>query len=114
MNTAYGKDTVFVTGVAKLAKDDPIASVYNVFFLSAIVDRKTDLIVDVTCNTASDMTREFIRAMVVGRNLASGIDDMAREIRSRFFGLVQKPLIVALKDAHNHYLLAKKASEKPY
>lgn len=51
----YGKDTVFITGVAKPAKDDPIASTYDVF-ISLIVDKKTDKIINLTCNTASDMT----------------------------------------------------------
>jgi hypothetical protein len=105
---AYTKSTVFVTGVSKPNKDDPITSVYNVFFVSAIVDEETDAIVDVTCNAASEMTREFIRSLIVGNNLLDGMEDIVREIRSRFFGLVQKPLIVALKDAHNHYKIVKR------
>ncbi len=104
----YGKSTVFVTGVAKPNKDDPITSVYNVFFLSAIVDEDTDLIVDVTCNAASEMTKDFIRSLIVGNNFLDGVEDIVQSIRGRFFGLVQKPLIVALKDAHNHYKLIKR------
>jgi hypothetical protein len=103
----YDETTVFVTGVSKLAKGDPIASIYEVFFLSAIVDLKTDIIVDVTCNTASEMTREFVRSILIGGNMVSGVDDMVQKLRNRFFGLVQKPLIVALKDAHNRYMMAK-------
>ena len=104
----YDETTVFVTGVSKLAQGDPIASMYDVFFLSAVVDLKTDIIVDVTCNTASDMTRDFVRSILIGGNMSSGVEDMVKKLRDRFFGLVQKPLIVALKDAHNRYMMARK------
>ena len=103
----YDETTIFVTGVSKLAQGDPIASMYDVFFLSAIVDLKTDIIVVVTCITAGEMTRDFIRSILIGENLSSGVEDMVQKLRGRFFGLVQKPLIVALKDAHNRYMMAK-------
>ena len=106
-NLEYPDNTVFVTGVAKPSKDDPIASMYEVFFLSLVVDRDSGIIVDATCNTAREMTKDFIRSLLVRRNLADGVDGMVAEIRRRFFGLAQKALIVALKDAHNHYVMAK-------
>lgn len=99
----YAPTTVFITGVAKPAKDDPIADDYQVFFLSLVVDRETGLIVDATCNTARDMTKDFIRSLLVGRNLATELGEMVTDIRRRFHGLAQKPLIVALKDAYNRY-----------
>jgi hypothetical protein len=104
----YAENTVFVTGVAKPSKDDPIASLYEVFFLSLVVDRDSGTIVDATCNTAREMTKDFIRSLLVRRNLMAGVDGIVLEIRRRFFGLAQKALIVALKDAHNNYMMAKK------
>jgi len=104
----YGKNTIFVTGVAKPSKDDPIASVYEVIFLSLVIDRETDIIVDATCNTAREMTKDFICSLLIGRNIAEGTDAIVQEIRGRFFGLAQKAIIVALKDAHNRYLMARK------
>ncbi|SCM82425.1 conserved hypothetical protein [uncultured Sporomusa sp.] len=104
----YAPNTIFITGQAKPSKEDAISTVYNVFFLSFIVDTETDLIVDVTCNTVRTMTQDFIRSLLIGQNLANGIDGMVRDIQQRFFGLVQKTLIVALKDAHNRYMMVKK------
>jgi hypothetical protein len=54
------------------------------------------------------MTENFIRLLLVGKNLATGVDEMVQEIRQRFFGLVQKTLIVALKDAHNRFMVLRK------
>ena len=104
----YTSNTIFITGQAKPSKEDAISTVYNVFFLSFIVDKETDIIVDVTCNTVRTMTQDFIRSLLIGQNLANGIDGMVQDIQQRFFGLVQKTLIVALKDAHNRYMMAKK------
>lgn len=104
----YGKGTVFITGVAKPAKDDPIASIYEVFFISLIVDKNTDRIVNIACNTASNMTGDFIRSLLIGRNIVNDLEVMEEEIRNRFFGLVQKALIVSLKDAYNRYTMVKK------
>jgi hypothetical protein len=107
----YQPTTVFITGVAKPAQDDPIADDYQVFFLSLVVDRETDMIVDATCNTAREMTKDFIRCLLVGRSLSTGMEEMVAEIRGRFYGLTQKPLIVALKDAGNRYSVAKKTAQ---
>lgn len=104
----YSGSTIFITGVSKPGKDDPITSVYQVFFLSLIVDKENDTIVDAACNTASNMTEAFIRSMFIGRSIAGGVEEMAQDIRRRFFGLAQKALIVALKDAHNRYIMVKK------
>ena len=105
----YEPGTIFVTGVAKVAKDDPIASSYQVFFVSLVVDHDTGVIVDATCNTARDMTKDFIRSILVGGNLVSGLEELSAQIRQRFFGLAQKPLLVALKDAHNRFVVVKRA-----
>jgi hypothetical protein len=105
----YPQSAIFVTGLARPSKDDPIASIYEMFFVSLIVDKETEVIIDATCNTAREMTKDFIRALLVGRSLTKELDVMVDAIQHRFFGLAQKPLIVALKDAHNRYMMAKKA-----
>lgn len=104
----YEASTVFVTGISRPAQDDPIASNYQVFFLSIIVDRANDRVIDATCNMASDMTKDFIHSLLVGHDLAKDMEEMVAVIRRRFFGLAQKALIVALKDAHNRYMMVKR------
>ncbi|MDF2500440.1 MAG: hypothetical protein K0Q77_1154 [Anaerosporomusa subterranea] len=109
----YNKNTVFVTGIAKPVKDDPVTSIYEVFFVSLIIDKSNDLIINAACNTASPMTEDFIRSLVIGRNILTEMEAMTQEIRCRFFGLLQKALIVALKDAHNRYMIVTKTNQLP-
>jgi len=106
----YTHSTVFVTGLAKPAKDDPVTSLYEVFFVSLIIDKSNDLIVNAACNTANPMTEDFIRSLVIGRNILTEMEPLVQEIRCRFFGLLQKALIVALKDAHNRYMIVTKST----
>ena len=105
----YEPSTVFITGQAKPGKEDAISSLYSVFFVSLVVDLETDIVIDATCNTVRGMTETFIRGLLVGRNFATDLNGMVTEIQHRFFGLVQKTLIVALKDAHNRYMMVKKS-----
>lgn len=101
----YLENTVFITGQSKPSKDDVISSTYSVFSLCVIIDRETDRIVDIACNTIMDETEDFIRDMLCSRNIVKELDIMIDTIQSRFFALIQKALIAALKDAQNRYFI---------
>ena len=101
----YLENTVFVTGQSKPSKDDVISSSYSVFSLCVIIYKETDRIVDIACNTIMDETEQFIRDMLCSRNIVTEVDKMIEVIQSRFFALIQKALIAALKDAQNRYLM---------
>lgn len=51
-----------------------------------------------------DETEEFIKDIICGYIIYE-VDEIIEEIRARFYGLVQKTLIVALKDVYNRYLM---------
>lgn len=104
----YSSSTIFVTGSARPGKDDAISSAYNTFFVSLIIDKETHIIVNATCNAVREMTQDFIKMLLVNRNLITELDLIVQDIQERFFGLVQKTLIVALKDAHNRYIMITK------
>lgn len=102
----YNVNAVFITGSAKPGSEDAIKNVYQTFSLSLIVDARTDQIVDSSCTAVMTMTNNFIRSLLIGKNLVAEADETVEEIRKRFMGLVQKTLIVALRDAQNRYLMA--------
>lgn len=104
-NCSYSDSTIFITGQAKPGKEDAISSVYNVFSLSLFIDTQTDRIVNLACNTVMDETEDFIRMLLVGKNLLTDLDEMLDILSRRFYALVRKTLIVALKDAQNRYLM---------
>lgn len=99
----YNKNTIYITGISKSNTKDPITIMYNCFFLGVIIDKTDDIIVDVTCNTISSSTTEFIKSIIVGNNIVKDLESIIDEIRNRFLATAQRALIVALKDAHNKY-----------
>ncbi len=101
----YGNSVIFLTGQAKPSREDAISAVYSVFSLCLFIDTKTDTILDLACTTAMDETEEFVRILLVGHDIVNDLDVMVEALRTRFFALVQKTLIVALKDAQNRYLM---------
>ncbi len=102
----YGKNTVFVTGQSKPAKDDAINYIYQVFYLSLVIEKETGVIIDADCNTILGVTNRFIQSMLIGRNIKTELEDLEREIKARYFALTQKALAASLKDAYNHYTVA--------
>lgn len=105
MTVRFADSTIFITGQAKPSSEDAINTMYHVFSLSLIVDKDTDIIISLACNTIMDETEDFIRGLLCGRNLVTELDLMIDIIKTRFYALIQRALIVALKDAYNRYLM---------
>ncbi len=101
----YGKETIYITGTAKISGNDPIADIFDTFFLGIILDRNDGRIIDVTCNMVKDVTSDFIKSMFMGYSLSEETDLIIEEIRDRFHGIAQKAVIAALKDARNRYIM---------
>lgn len=101
----YDKNTIYITGTAKISSNDPIADIFDTFFLGIIIDRKDGKIIDVTCNMVKDVTSDFIKSMMVGYSLSGEAELIIGEIRERFHGIAQKAVIAALKDARNRYIM---------
>lgn len=102
----YPEDSIFVTGVAKVSKDDAINALYGALSLSMVIDLHTNRIIDVNANVVMKETNQFLKAILVGKNIVTDVDAMCDTLRRRFLALSQKAVIVALRDAQNRYLMA--------
>lgn len=101
----YEKNIIFVAGTSRVAANDPILSIYENFFIGFMVDKDTKNIVDLTANTVSSKTCDFIHSMLVGYNLDTELEKMIEEVRCRYYGIAQKAIISALKDARNKFMM---------
>lgn len=101
----YARNTVYVTGTARIAANDPIAALFDVFFIGIILDKESGKIIDLTCNMVKDTTINFIKSMLLDYRLVEDIDQIADEIKNRFHGMAQKTVIAAVKDARNKYIM---------
>lgn len=103
----YEKNTIYITGTAKISGNDPISDMFDTFFIGIILDRDTGKIVDVTCNMVRDATSDFVKSLMLGRDLVKDEESIIDEIRDRFHGIAQKAVIAAFKDARNRYVMLK-------
>jgi hypothetical protein len=85
---------------------DAINTMYNTFSLCLIVETAdNDKIINLVCTTVMGETEEFIRQIICGHSLVKDVDEIIDILKRRFHALVQKTLIVALKDAQNRYFM---------
>ncbi len=112
----YPEDSVFVIGVAKVSKDDAINTMYGNFMLGLVIDIPSYRIISVNGNMVMQETNEFLAHLLVGKNIITDMEDMCSLLKRRFLALSQKAVIVALRDAQNHFLMAypqaKEANQK--
>jgi len=104
----YPKESLYILGTARLGKTDPILSTHEIFFMGLIVDKNNNKIMDTTCNVVKEKTEAFINSMLVGYDIVLELDAMEHEIMSRYHGMAQRAILVAVKDARNKYLVLKK------
>ena len=102
----YPPDSVFVTGVARVSKEDAINAMYGTFTLSLVVDVKTGTIINCSANMIMSDTIDFLRQIIEGKNLVTDTDLITDLLKNRFLALSQKAVVAALKDAQNRFLMA--------
>lgn len=101
----YPEDSVFVTGVAKVSKEDAINAMYGTFSLSIVIDVHSNRIISASCNMVMQETKDFLAQLLIGKNIVTDVEQIVLTLRKRFLALSQKAVIVALRDAQNHYLM---------
>ena len=102
----YPPDSVFVSGVARVSKEDAINAMYGTFTLSLVVDVKTGTIINCSANMIMSDTIDFLRQIIEGKNLVTDTDLITDLLKKRFLALSQKAVVAALKDAQNRFLMA--------
>ncbi|OBR90672.1 MULTISPECIES: DUF3870 domain-containing protein [Clostridium] len=104
----YMENTVYVVGNAKTNEDNAITIKFNSFYIGFVVDLSTDKIIDLNSSSTLRTTDEFIRSLLIGRNLRIFDDKLKEEVIKRYHGSSQKAIIVAYRDGVKKYNEVKK------
>lgn len=88
----YPPDSVFVTGVARVSKEDAINAMYGTFTLSLVVDVKTGTIINCSANMIMSDTIDFLRQIIEGKNLVTDTDLITDLLKSVFWPYPKKLL----------------------
>lgn len=101
------KDTVFVTGYAKLPTAITAEKLYQVIAIGLEVDPKTGIIVDGDCTLATELGRDFFKRLVKGHNIESGSEELMEELETRYQGSARKAIVTGLKLVHERWMSTK-------
>jgi hypothetical protein len=94
-------NTYYIIGDAQVASNNPIQQQYGTFFVGLEVNVHGH-IVEASCNAILPLTRDFIRRLLVGRDIKD-IEKICADVERYYHGSSQRTLIVALKDAYKKY-----------
>ncbi|MBN6185450.1 DUF3870 domain-containing protein [Aneurinibacillus sp. BA2021] len=98
---------ILVTGFAQLPKGTPLFETQKIFGCSLVMDRTDDRVVDASFTFLMDVTRDFIRELVIGRRLPDEWESLQQAIQEQFFVHTPGAVIQAIRIAIERYIEAK-------
>lgn len=97
------RNTIYITGEARTNIDNAITKVFGAFYIAFEVISTTGEIIDVDCNGTLRLTRNFVRRLFLHKNILKDEEFLIKEITTRYFGSSGKAIVVAYRDALQHY-----------
>lgn len=95
---------ICIVSTATVRKSNPVSVVHDKMVLIFVIDRETGQIVDFDVNTACDLTRRFLRQIMVGKNLISEVELIKESLLQNYMGDSVRSLIVGCKAARERAL----------
>lgn len=96
----YAPNAILAAGMARPSEANPIAVQYDLLLVVFIFDRDTGEILDAQANMVCKSTSDFIRWLLVGRNIFCDINAIIEDISTKYIGLSRRALVVCIKDAY--------------
>lgn len=104
------KNTIYIIGLAKSQKNNPITQQFGRFLLGFTLDKDTGFIHSCGSTVVMPSTYDFINELFADRNLLDDEENIKSDIENRYFGASQKALIAAYRDAQRRFRLYKQGA----
>lgn len=101
------RNEIFISGYAKLPQGITATELYTVIAVGMVIDRDTGEIYEVDCTLSTEVAKNFVKKLVIGKNL-NDIEAIENVFNERYFGSAKKALLSALRIANERYLNLKK------
>ncbi|MTI68293.1 MAG: DUF3870 domain-containing protein [Firmicutes bacterium] len=96
------REKLFLTGYAKLPEGITAWELYKVIGVGMTVDKETGKILETECTFATEMAKNFINDLVVGKNI-NCVHEIEEELEKYYYGSAKKPIISAIRSCSNKY-----------
>jgi hypothetical protein len=93
----------YVAGYARLPQNTGAGSMFKVLTIVAKVDRRTDVILDVSTTLATRLADEFVREELIGLDLMRQGLRFISAAETTYFGLGQRAIVSAFRDLRRRY-----------
>jgi len=97
------RETLFVTGYAKLPAGITAAELFKVVGLGLEVDAEHGGVLAAECTLATEVGRRFVARLLVGKSIDTDLAAMVRSIEGQYLGSAQKAIVTALRICHDKY-----------
>ncbi|MEA3422585.1 MAG: DUF3870 domain-containing protein [Bacillota bacterium] len=95
-------DDILITAYAKLPNGITATELYKVVGVALLVDRKTSLIKDIECSLVTELAKNYIKGIVIGKTL-NDISAIVEDFELNYYGSAKKAIISAVKIASEKY-----------
>ena len=101
----YSNNTVYFISYAKLPTEMAAANIHKVVGVGFVINTDTGVIEDSSCTLITNEAKYFLKQVIENHNLhEEGIEPLIEKVRTRFHGLSQKAICVAMKGTYERYM----------
>ena len=101
--TMRERNTVLLSGYAKLPTNITAEMVYEVLAVAVLFDRRSGIILEAEASMVTNIARKFIAELLVGYNLNDGPDELMEDFETYYHGNAKRALETAIRMIFNKY-----------
>jgi hypothetical protein len=98
-----GKKTVLTAGFSQIPKGTSLYEVSTMIGCVLIIDLDHDVICDASFTLVMDKTSEFLVALLIGKSVAGGMQEITQVVQERFLAPGQGAVLQAIRAAVERY-----------
>lgn len=96
------QDGILITGYAKFPQGITAHELYSVIALVLVVKKQSGVIIDADCSLATELTRNFVKALLIGCTL-NDLAGIEKSLKAYYYGSARKAILSAVKNCAEKY-----------
>ena len=101
--TVRERNTVLLSGYAKLPTNITAEMVYEVLAVAVLFDRRSGIILEAEASMVTNIAKKFIAELLVGYNLNDGPDELMEDFETYYHGNAKRALETAMRMIFSKY-----------
>ena len=101
--TMRERNTVLLSGYAKLPTNITAEMVYEMLAVAVLFDRRSGIILEAEASMVTNIARKFIAELLVGYNLNDGPDELMEDFETYYHGNAKRALETAIRMIFSKY-----------